>query len=455
MHYTVSKILSLTILVLSAVYGYAQQSVSHPLTSYGIGDYQLQDHGIYSAMGNTPIPFIDSAQLNFLNPATYSALSNGNTLFSLGVNQRTSIFTQGSERLVRSTGNINHLVLGFKIKKRMGIALGFTPYAAKGYYLSEKIYTGYDSIKNSYEGSGYINRVFLGYAYAPIQTRNTFLSLGINAGFLFGGMRDQRSSQLVQGTTVSGGLYREDLHVKALNLEIGIAYGQRIGNRYEIKLGGFYLPNSPLNGTFNQILYSASNLNAPSTYQALYSKDFTGQILQGQRFSFGCLNQLNLRERSRNNKTNHPVLSLSLQYSLQSTNSYKFSGSIYDSIQHSSGATQLLNVGMEYRPERFLFENLSSLGFFDKFAYRIGAYYGMLPYYDNNGSPFKARGLTVGIGIPLLAQQSLSSINFSCIIGQRGTFKESSIMEKFVTIQLGAVLAPAGFERWFRKRKMD
>jgi hypothetical protein len=34
---------------------------------------------------------------------------------------------------------MNHLALGFKLKKKMGMAFGITPYAAKGYYLSEKI----------------------------------------------------------------------------------------------------------------------------------------------------------------------------------------------------------------------------------------------------------------------------------------------------------------------------
>jgi len=54
-----------------------------------------------------------------------------------------------------------------------------------------------------------------------------------------------------------------------------------------------------------------------------------------------------------------------------------------------------------------------------------------------------------------LAQQSFSSINFSCTLGQRGTFTTGSLQENFVAFQLNAILSPASFERWFRKRKMD
>jgi len=455
MHYTVSKILKTAALLFLTVTSLAQQSVLHPLSSYGLGDYQLQDHGIYSAMGNTAIPFIDSAQLNFLNPASYSALSNGNTLYSVGVNQRTSFFQQGNDRLVRSTGNMNHLALGFKLKKKMGMAFGITPYAAKGYYLSEKIFTGFDSIRNSYEGSGYINRMFLGYSYAPVHTPFTFLSVGMNAGFLFGGVRDQRTSQLIQGTTATGGLYREELRIQAMNVETGIAFAQRIGSRYEVKLGALYAPKLALAGSLNQVLYSATNLNNPSTYLTLTTQDITGHVIQGQRFSFGLVHQVFLRDQSRKNKTKHPQLSISLQYAQQSAFKYQFSGSSYDPPPSTVRNSHIYQAGFEFRPERFLYENLATLGFFDKFIYRMGAYYGTLPYYDAGNNAFKAQGVTLGIGIPILAQQSLSSINLSCILGQRGTFQSGALTEHFVAIQLGAVLAPAGFERWFRKRKMD
>jgi hypothetical protein len=455
MHSTFFKTLKGTFIFGFFLTVYGQQSVSHPLSSYGIGDYQLSDHGIYSAMGNVQVPFIDSSHLNFLNPASYSALSKGNTLFSLGVNQRTSFLSQGNERMVRSTGNLNHLVLGFKLKQRMGMALGITPYAAKGYSLSEKIFTGVDSLLNSYEGSGYINRVFLGYSYAPIQTKNTLLSLGANGGYLFGGLRDQRSSQLIQGTTASGGLYQEDLQISAINAEFGLAFSQKIGSRYELKLGGTYAPNMKLAGDLQSVFYSASNLNLPSSYDTLNSQQFSGHVVQGQRIAVGLMQQLYLRERSRKNKTKHPQLNVMMQYSQQTQNDYLFTGSNYDSLGSFASNTSLYQIGIEFRPERFLYENLATLGFFDKFSYRIGGFYGQLPYFDATGSAFKAQALTFGLGIPILAQQSLSSINFSCIVGQRGTFKTGALQETFISVQLGAVLAPAGFERWFRKRKMD
>ena len=254
---------------------------------------------------------------------------------------------------------------------------------------------------------------------------------------------------------MSGGLYQEDLQISAINAEFGLAFSQKIGSRYELKLGGTYAPNMKLAGDLQSVFYSASNLNIPSSYDTLNLQQFSGHVVQGQRIAVGLMQQLYLRERSRKNKTKHPQLNVMMQYSQQAQNDYLFTGSNYDSLGSFASNTSLYQIGIEFRPERFLYENLATLGFFDKFSYRIGGFYGQLPYFDATGSAFKAQALTFGLGIPILAQQSLSSINFSCIVGQRGTFKTGALQETFISVQLGAVLAPAGFERWFRKRKMD
>lgn len=434
---------------------FGQQSVYHPLTAYGIGESELHDHGLYSSLGNVRASFLDSAQLNYMNPSSYSSLSKGNTLFSVGVNLRVSLFQQGNEQIVRTTGNLSHFALGFKVKNRFGMAFGLMPYAAKGYALTEKIYTGFDSLKNSYTGSGYINRVFLGLSFAPIHSKTSFLSIGANAGYLFGGVRNQRISQLIQGSTASGGLFQEDLRLSAINTDIGMAFSQSISDRVKVNLGGTWAPQLRLPGTLETVFYSATNLNSPSSYDTLYNVSTKGAILQGNRLVVSSLIELKLKDRSRKNKTKHPLLTVGLEYVKNSPHRIDFPGSTYDSINRKTIASELYGFGIEFKPERYLNENIATLGFFDKFSYRLGAYYGSLPYSDVQNNLFKVQALTFGLGVPILSQQSLSSLNFSCVLGQRGTFLNGSINENFMSFQFTAVLAPAGFERWFRKRKLD
>jgi hypothetical protein len=151
----------------------------------------------------------------------------------------------------------------------------------------------------------------------------------------------------------------------------------------------------------------------------------------------------------------HPEFTFAFQYQRNEAFSYRFEGYTFNSLGTQSQPAQRYSVGIEFKPERFLYENIAALKLFDKFTYRVGAYYGTLPFVDALNYPFTEQGITLGLGIPLLAQQSFSSINFSCTLGQRGTFEASSLQENFIAIQLGAILSPASFERWFRKRKMD
>jgi LPS export ABC transporter protein LptC len=230
-----------------------------------------------------------------------------------------------------------------------------------------------------------------------------------------------------------------------------MAFSQFISDRVKVNLGGTWAPQLRLPGTLETVFYSATNLNSPSSYDTLYNVSTKGTILQGNRLVVSSLIELKLKDRSRKNKTKHPLLTVGLEYVKNSPHRIDFPGSTYDSINRKTIASELYGFGIEFKPERYLNENLATLGFFDKFSYRLGAYYGSLPYSDVQNNLFKVQALTFGLGVPILSQQSLSSLNFSCVLGQRGTFLNGSINENFMYFQFTAVVAAAGFglmSRW-------
>ena len=95
--------------------------------------------------------------------------------------------------------------------------------------------------------------------------------------------------------------------------------------------------------------------------------------------------------------------------------------------------------------------NLKAL---EKFSYRLGAYQQTLPYFKNE-RVYEERGLTFGLGIPILAQQSLSSLNISFQFGQRGLNEANALKESFIGMNFGLIVSPSSFDKWFRKRKLD
>jgi len=84
----------------------------------------------------------------------------------------------------------------------------------------------------------------------------------------------------------------------------------------------------------------------------------------------------------------------------------------------------------------------------------LGAYQQTLPYFKNE-RVYEERGLTFGLGIPILAQQSLSSLNISFQFGQRGLNEANALKESFIGMNFGLIVSPSSFDKWFRKRKLD
>jgi hypothetical protein len=86
--------------------------------------------------------------------------------------------------------------------------------------------------------------------------------------------------------------------------------------------------------------------------------------------------------------------------------------------------------------------------------YRVGYYNFSLPYTDN-GLSASEFGTTFGLGLPIVAQQALSSINLGVTYGKRVNADASGLNESFVGINFGVIISPSFYDRWFRKRKLD
>jgi hypothetical protein len=63
--------------------------------------------------------------------------------------------------------------------------------------------------------------------------------------------------------------------------------------------------------------------------------------------------------------------------------------------------------------------------------------------------------VSFGFGIPLSGNKTNSSVNISMLYGKRGTGTTTDISERFYSINIGIVLAPSSYERWFKKYKLD
>ncbi len=431
--------------------GQAQLTSTHPLSSYGIGEYNTGTNAISGALGSVNTSMIDSALINFYNPSSYSRLSKGNTLLSLGIDSRLSWYSQDDLTEFNYATIVDHVALAFRMNKRMGMSFGLKPYSKMGYDFSQNVFTGVDSLRYTYTGKGSIQDVYCGFAISPINTPRTNLSIGANASYLFGYVSNERRSELITGSSDQGGLSKDITRLSAFHYQLGAHFEQAIGVKQKILVAFNMDPVQKFRGTFENELYTSSNINIPDFYDTITFRKTEGSVEALTSYEIGLKYELFFREIKRKSNTRRPKLSLFASYKKWAGMRGQFEVWPYD---WEVGEANKWSLGLSFSPEIKLMENVATLKAMEKLNYRLGVFQTQTPF-SQNGEVFIDRGTTFGIGIPILAQMSLSSLNFAFIIGQRGTQDDSILKENYLSFSFGMVFSPSTFEKWFRKRKLD
>ena len=428
----------------------AQVTSSHPLSSYGIGDYNAGSNAITSALGNVNSVWIDSTNINFFNPSSYSRLSKGNTLMSLSLDSRFSFYQQADVSEFKTSTMFDHFSLAFKATKRSGFAFGLKPYSNVGYEFSQSLFTGIDSIRYTYAGRGNLQDAYAGFAYAPISSSRSNLSFGANISYLFGFVSNERKSELLNAETNPGGLSLDLTRLSSFHYQLGAHYEQRIAKRHLLLVGFTVDPEQDFNGSIENSLYTSANINAPSIYDTVFSNTTQGSIKALTSYEIGLKYKYFFKETKRKATTRRPNITIAASYSSSQGIESNFGGSEDWKI----GPSNCWSFGLSYSPETRLFENVATLKLLEKLNYRVGFFQRSLPV-SFDGVEYLDRGTTFGIGIPILAQMSLSSLNLAFVLGEKGTGVESDLREQYIGFKFGMVFSPSNFEKWFRKRKLD
>lgn len=437
--------------VLFSLSAFAQNTIYSPFSSYGFGERTYGTDPVSSALGQSAITYLDSTIVNFNNPASYNCLSQGQPLFSLGFRSRISAFEEGSEMNTTGVAMVDHFAMAFTLKTHFGLAFGLKPYSRRGYEITDEILVGTDSVRYKYVGYGGMNETFVGLTSNILKLKSTQLSVGANLGFLFGSATNERRSSIIDNNSFIGGVDRKSLRFKSFHYELGTYFRQDFGKKHSVILSGILEPSQEIRGYRNETLFFAGNVNNAQTYSTLYdTSNIEGIIKIAPTYSFGLTysyrTSANDDQRTRNSE-------LLFMASYTSTDWSQFYSRFNDAEEYFNySATSKLSFGLQYTPE---FQQYSvNTGFFERLRYRAGYYTFNLPYQDS-GNDITEFGTTFGIGMPIAAQQALSSLNLGVTLGKRGTGSSDGFNERFIGINFGIIVAPSNYDRWFRKRKLD
>lgn len=395
-----------------------------PYSRFGLGDLQFKGFNENVGMAGLSQGYSQPNTININNPAALTSINL--TTLQVGFNTNFDSYASTGAKGKTITSNLSYLALAFPLSSKMGFSVGLLPYSNVGYYSqSKEIGPQNDTVRYRYEGSGGINRFYMGAAY-----RLKDVNIGLNASYLFGNVYKTRLVDFPgQSPNTFGTRIQNRQNIKGLNLDLGIQYTYHLKKeRQSIVVGATLSPSIPI---------KATNTETTDTYKEsaglIVPRDSLSKVSDQKgtlSFPAGFAGGIMFKS---------PKLKLGVDYEQKNWSGYRDFSSNTDYLKNSYS----IICGAEYIPNPNAVFN-----YFKVLRYRAGARYGTSNLFLN-GHQLMEKSVTFGLGIPI--KRAATSINIAFEYGVRGTTSYDLIKETFVAAHLGFSFN----DRWFIKRKID
>ena len=380
---------TLCALLLTMVTGMAiaQNNTNSPYTRYGYGDLSDQSFGNSRAMGGIAFGLRDGAQINPLNPASYTAIDSLTFIFEGGVSLQNMNISGGGVKLNAKNSSFDYLAMQFRLHPRVAMSIGLLPFSNVGYSVSESneaTETSPYSTK-SLTGEGGLHQLYVGAGVKVLKN----LSVGVNASYFWGDIT-RSLTQLYPNTASAYSYIRQNaVSVSDYKLDFGLQYTQEFNKKHSATIGAVYSPKHKLNNDYTVTTQASSTV----------SQDWDATLEVPNTFGVGFTYNYDKR------------LTVGLDYSLQQWSKAKFGvNTSDDAVREDFDETYTycdrhkISVGAEYIP------NLIGRSYLSHIKYRLGAYY-TTPYYKIGGKDAaREYGVTpVSVCLCLVPVPSLAS----------------------------------------------
>ena len=417
---------TLCALLLTMVTGMAiaQNNTNSPYTRYGYGDLSDQSFGNSKAMGGIAFGLRDGAQINPLNPASYTAIDSLTFLFEGGVSLQNMNISGSGVKLNAKNSSFDYLAMQFRLHPRIAMSIGLLPFSNVGYSVSDSKVDNGVSQTRSFTGDGGLHQLYGGIGVKVLKN----LSLGVNASYFWGDIT--RTRTIIYPATSESYSYIQQMGVSISDykLDFGTQYTLDFNKKHSMTIGAVFSPKHKLNNDYTvttQVSTTNSNnldatLELPNTFGVGFTYNYDKRLTVGA------------------------------DYSLQQWSKTKFGvNTSDDAVREDFNETYTycnrhkVSVGAEYIP------NLMGRSYLSHIKYRLGAYY-TTPYYKIGGKEAtREYGVTAGSGLPVPRSRSILSISgqFVRISGQESAF----VNENIFRVSIGLTFN----ERWFFKRRVE
>ena len=417
----IKKILAGVCLIFSTV-AFSQQNNASPYSYYGIGDTQFKGTVENRSMGGLGI-LADSVHINLQNPASYASLKL--TTYSVGISNKNTNFKSDSGNDSANRTTFDYLAVALPFNK-LGFSFGLMPYTSVGYKIENIATTNGVLSQRNFEGSGGLNRAFVGAAYKVTPK----LSLGLNIQYNFGNIQ---TKSIIRGSGIQYPTRElNESHYGGVSFNLGGTYQTKL-NKLDWVTSATFTPKSTLNSTtgrkFATILISGTD--SETVVDEIDAGTFDDDVKLPSIVTFGT----GFGEARK--------WFAGIEYTTKSSNSL---GGRFNSVTKAAfERSQKVSLGGYFIPNYYSFNSYLS-----KVTYRGGFKYEKMGLIVNNQS-IDDVSLSLGMGLPLGGGNGGSNLNLGFEFGKRGPTRANLVRENYVNIMVSLSLN----DRWFIKRKYD
>ncbi len=415
----IKKIIVSTCLLLSLV-SFAQQATSSPYSYYGIGDVRFKGALENRSMAGLSVA-PDSIHINLENPAGFANLKL--TTFTMGGSQNFTSLKADNQNASAQRTTLDYLALGLPLGK-FGAGFGIIPYSSVGYKI-ETVATDPTQANKRFDGSGGLNKVFLGLGYKILHN----LSIGADVHYNFGQIQSNNLEFMPYVPIGSRELNVANL--SGVNFDIGMMFQSKISK--------------------NLSFFSSLNYSPESVLISNNTRDIA-TVTYGSNFNLAVVDELENIITKANLKLPRKLsvgagVGNSGRWLLGAEITLQDKGSLINDYNASSnagyGKSEKYSIGGFYIPENKTF---SSYG--KRITYRAGLKYEKTGLIINSQS-INDVGLTLGVGLPLIG--TFSNVNIGLELGKKGTTATGLVQENYTNLNLSFSLN----DKWFRKTKFN
>lgn len=435
------------LVIIASNISFAQQYTKSPFSVNGLGEEDNVGNAAFSAVGNTRAVFIDSTVLNIYNPASYSFLSHGQPIFSTSTYIQNYQFVQDGVTSKNNALGLSHMAFGFSFYNRLGFAFGIRPYTNTGYDIikSSLDKITQDTITTYLYGAGNLTNAFVGLSLKILNLTKHKFSLGINLGNVFGTNLNRQTVNLQN--ELIGSIKQNSLKISGFYPEFGMNYQLLMSKSSNISLSAIYKSKVGFSSESKTALITASDFKNENTFDTLNYTLISGKVFNPSSIEFG----LKYDFTKYLNRTSLKIPQLIFLASYKSTswnelNSVITGNSLVDSKHY--------NLGLQFAPHVDFYDRSKSISFFSRVRYRLGYEFAFLPW-NLTSKQVKSTSYSVGFGLPITSQRTLSSLNFAVTYGERTNGIKEDFIEKNLGYSLGITISPAFYDRWFKKNKIE